>query len=160
MPPTNANGNLHAGHALVMTVEDIMTRYKRMQGFKSLWLPGLDHAGFETQVVYENKLEKEGRSRFKMTPEELYREIWNFTEENKKNINAQVKKMGSSCDWSREKFTLDADIVKTVYNTFEKLYKDNLIYKGKKIINWCTKHQTSLSDLETTDKEQVDKFYY
>src|SRR5687768_9990508 len=79
MPPTNANGNLHAGHALVMTIEDIMTRYKRMQGFKALWLPGLDHAGFETQVVYEKKLEKEGRSRFKMKPQELYNEIMQFT---------------------------------------------------------------------------------
>ena len=160
MPPTNANGNLHAGHALVMTIEDIMTRYKRMNGFKSLWLPGLDHAGFETQVVYEKKLEKEGRSRFKMAPEELYKEIWDFTEENKKNIKNQVKKMGSSCDWSREKFTLDHDIIKIVYNTFENLYKDNLVYKGKKIINWCPKHQTSLSDLETKDEERSDKFYY
>ncbi len=160
MPPTNANGNLHAGHALVMTIEDIMTRYKRMQGFKTLWLPGLDHAGFETQVVYEKKLEKEGRSRFKMEPEELYKEIWDFTEENKKNIKSQIKKMGASCDWSREKFTLDKEVVDTVYNTFEKLKKDNLIYKGKKIINWCPKHQTSLSDLETTDTEKNDKFYY
>jgi valyl-tRNA synthetase len=160
MPPTNANGNLHAGHALVMTIEDIMTRYKRMQGFKALWLPGLDHAGFETQVVYEKQLEKEGRSRFKMTPEELYKEIWDFTEENKKNIKNQVKKMGASCDWSREKFTLDKDIIKTIYSTFEKLQKDGLVYKGKKIINWCPKHQTSLSDLETKDEEKNDKFYY
>jgi valyl-tRNA synthetase len=160
MPPTNANGNLHAGHALVMTIEDIMIRYKRMQGFKTLWLPGLDHAGFETQVVYEKKLEKEGRSRFKMDPKELYKEIWDFTEENKKNIESQIKKMGASCDWSRKKFTLDKEIVDTVYNTFEKLKKDNLIYKGKKIINWCPKHQTSLSDLETTDTEKTDKFYY
>jgi len=160
MPPANANGNLHAGHALTMTVEDIMIRYKRMQGFKALWLPGLDHAGFETQVVYEKKLEKEERSRFKMTREELYKEIWDFTQENKKNIKSQIKRMGASCDWSREKFTLDPDIVQTVYQTFEKLYKDGLIYKGKKIINWCPKHQTSLSDLETTDTEKVDKFYY
>ncbi|MEK7665188.1 MAG: valine--tRNA ligase [Patescibacteria group bacterium] len=160
MPPTNANGSLHAGHALVMTIEDIMTRYKRMQGFRALWLPGLDHAGFETQVVYEKKLEKEGRSRFKMTREELYKEISDFTENNKKNINSQVKKMGSSCDWSREKFTLDKDIVKIVYDTFEKLKNDGLVYKGKKIINWCSRHQTSLSDLETKDEERTDKFYY
>jgi len=160
MPPTNANGNLHAGHALVMTIEDIMIRYKRMRGYKTLWLPGLDHAGFETQVVYEKKLEKEGRSRFKMQPEELYKEIWDFTQTNKKNINSQVKKMGASCDWSREKFTLDEDIIKTVNATFEKLKKDNLIYRGKKIINWCCKHQTSLSDLETRDEERADKFYY
>ncbi len=160
MPPTNANGNLHAGHALVMTIEDIMTRYKRMQGYKALWLPGLDHAGFETQVVYEKKLEKEGRSRFKMSKEELYKEIWDFTAENKTNIKSQVKKIGASCDWSREKFTLDKDVVDTVYSTFEKFKKDGLVYRGKKIINWCPKHQTSLSDLETKDDERTDKFYY
>jgi len=160
MPPTNANGNLHAGHALVMTIEDIMTRYKRMRGFKALWLPGLDHAGFETQVVYEKKLEKEGKSRFKMSAQDLYKEIWNFTENNKKNINSQVKKMGSSCDWSREKFTIDKDIVKTVCNTFKKFKKGGLVYRGKKIVNWCPKHQTSLSDLETQDTEKQDKFYY
>ena len=160
MPPANANGNLHAGHALVVTIEDIMTRYKRMRGYKALWLPGLDHAGFETQVVYEKKLEKEGRSRFKMAPEALYQEILHFTLENKKNIEGQIKKLGASCDWSREKFTLDKDIVNSVYETFEKLQKDNLVYRGKKITNWCVKHQTSLSDLETIDVEQRDKFYY
>jgi valyl-tRNA synthetase len=160
MPPTNANGYLHAGHGLVLTIEDIMTRYKRMRGFKALWLPGLDHAGFETQVVYEKKLEKEDRSRFSMAPEDLYKEIWNFTQDNKKNIEAQTRRMGASCDWSREKFTLDPGIVKTVYNTFQKLYDDGLVYRGRKIINWCPKHQTSLSDLETVDTEQNDKFYY
>ena len=160
MPPANANGNLHPGHALVMTIEDIMTRYKRMRGFKTLWLPGLDHAGFETQVVYEKKLEKEGRSRFQIEPEQLYKEIFEFTENNKKNIKNHVKKMGASCDWSREKFTLDKDIIKVVYETFEKLKKDKLVYRGKKIINWCPKHQTSLSDLETSDTEKTDKFYY
>jgi len=95
-----------------------------------------------------------------MQPEELYKEIWDFTQKNKSNINSQVKKMGASCDWSREKFTLDQDIIKIVYDTFEKLKKDNLVYKGKKIINWCPKHQTSLSDLETKDEERADKFYY
>ena len=160
MPPTNANGSLHAGHGLVLTIEDIMTRYKRMRGYKTLWLPGLDHAGFETQVVYEKKLEKEGRSRFQMKPEELYKEVWDFTQNNKKNIKEQTKKMGASCDWSKEKFTLDDDIIKIVYNTFQKLYDGGLVYRGRKIINWCSKHQTSLSDLETADIEQTDKFYY
>ncbi len=160
MPPANANGNLHAGHALVMTLEDIMTRYKRMQGFKTLWLPGLDHAGFETQVVYEKKLEKEGRSRFNMQPQELYNEILEFTLENKKNIESQIKKMGASCDWSRLKFTLDNDIVKEVQRTFKKMYDDGLIYRGQRIVNWCSKHQTSLSDVETESKEKKDAFYY
>ncbi|MCX6720121.1 MAG: valine--tRNA ligase [Candidatus Staskawiczbacteria bacterium] len=160
MPPTNANGNLHAGHALVMTIEDIMTRYKRMRGFKALWLPGLDHAGFETQVVYEKKLEKEGRSRFKMTGEELYKEIWDFTQNSKTNIENQVRKMGASCDWSREKFTLDPDVVSEVQQTFKKMHDGGLVYRGKRIINWCVKHQTSLSDLETESTERIDKFYY
>ena len=160
MPPANANGNLHAGHALVMTIEDIMTRYKRMQGFKALWLPGLDHAGFETQVVYEKKLEKEGKSRFKMEPQQLYKEILDFTLENKKNIESQIKKIGASCDWSREKFTLDPDIVKEVQHTFKKMYDDGLVYRGERIVNWCPKHATSLSDVETESKEKKDSFYY
>jgi len=122
MPPTNANGSLHAGHGLVMTIEDIIVRYKRMRGFKTLWLPGLDHAGFETQVVYERQLEKEGRTRFGMDPKKLYKEIWNFTLNNSSDIKNQVRKMGASCDWSREKFTLDDDIVKIVYQTFKKLF--------------------------------------
>lgn len=160
MPPANANGSLHAGHGLVMTIEDIMTRYKRMRGFKTLWLPGLDHAGFETQVVYEKKLEKEGRSRFEMEPKELYKEILDFTLTNSKNIKSQVKKMGASCDWSREKFTLDSDVVKTVYQTFKRMYEDNLIYRGNRIISWCPKHQTSFSDLEIKDEERVEPYYY
>jgi valyl-tRNA synthetase len=160
MPPTNANGSLHAGHGLVMTIEDIMTRYKRLQGFKTLWLPGLDHAGFETQVVYEKKLEKEGRSRFDIEPKKLYEEIMDFTLTNSKNILSQVRSMGSSCDWSRTKFTLDEDVVKNVYKTFKKLYDDGLVYRGNRIISWCPKHQTSFSDLEIKDEEKVEPFYY
>jgi valyl-tRNA synthetase len=160
MPPANANGNLHAGHALVITIEDIMARYKRMRGFKTLWLPGLDHAGFETQVVYEKKLEKEGRSRFGMPREELYKEILDFTLENKKNIESQIKKIGASADWSREQFTLDANLVTKVQQTFQKMFDDGLVYRGKRIINWCVKHQTSLSDLETESEERVEKLYY
>jgi len=160
MPPTNANGSLHAGHGLVMTIEDIIIRYKRMKGFKTLWLPGLDHAGFETQVVYEKKLEKEGRTRFKMDRNQLYKEILDFTLNNSKNIEEQVRKMGASCDWSREKFTLDKSVIKTVYQTFKKLYDDKLVYRGNRIVFWCTKHQTSFSDLEIKDEERIDKFYY
>lgn len=160
MPPTNANGSLHAGHALVMTVEDIMTRYHRMRGFKTLWLPGLDHAGFETQVVYEKQLEKEGRSRFEIEPKRLYQEILDFTLENSKNIKAQVRSMGASCDWSREKFTLDPDIIKTVYQTFKKLADDNLLYRGKRIVSWCPKHQTSFADIEIKDEEKIEPYYY
>ncbi len=160
MPPPNANGDLHVGHALFITVEDIMTRYKRMQGFKALWIPGADHAGFETQTVYEKKLEKEGRSRFKMDRDELYKEIYDFTIKNKATMENQVRKMGASCDWSREKFTLDNDVVLRVGETFKKMYDDGLIYRGNGMVNWCTKHQTSLSDVETETKEINDKLYY
>ncbi|MFA5840794.1 MAG: valine--tRNA ligase [Candidatus Paceibacterota bacterium] len=160
MPPANANGSLHAGHGLVMTIEDIIVRYKRMQGFKTLWLPGLDHAGFETQVVYEKQLEKEGRTRFGMDPELLYKEILNFTLTNSANIKSQIKQMGASCDWSREKFTLDDDIIKIVYQTFKRMYADDLIYRGNRIVSWCSKHQTSFSDLEIKDEERMDSLYY
>ncbi|HUC01891.1 MAG TPA: valine--tRNA ligase [Candidatus Paceibacterota bacterium] len=160
MPPPNANGALHAGHAMFVTIEDIMTRYARMRGRKTLWLPGTDHAGFETQVVYERKLEKEGRSRFDMTREELYKEIWEFTQENKGNTEMGLRSLGASCDWSREKFTLDPEIVKTVYGTFKRLSDDGLLYRGKRIVSWCPKHQTSFSDLEIEDVERVDPLYY
>jgi valyl-tRNA synthetase len=160
MPPPNANGPLHIGHAVFVTLEDIMIRYQRMRGKRTLWLPGIDHAGFETQVVFDKKLEKEGRSRFQIPREKLYQEILKFTLENKKITETQLKKLGASCDWSREKFTLDPDIIKIVYQTFEKLKKDGLLYKGKRIINWCTKHQTSLSDLEVKYEERRDPFYY
>jgi len=160
MPPPNANGSLHAGHAVFVTIEDLLIRYKRMRGFKALWLPGADHAGFETQIVYEKKLEKEGRSRFNMDPDELRSEIMEFTLANKTHMEEELRSLGASCDWSRETFTLDEKIVKTVYNTFQKLYDDDLLYRGKRSVNWCVKHQTSLSDLETNSVEQVDPLYY
>ena len=160
MPPPNANGQIHAGHALFVTLEDIMIRYKRMRGFKTLWLPGTDHAGFETQVVYEKKLEKEGRSRFNLSREELYAEIMDFVQANKKATEDGMRQLGASCDWSREKFTLDPDIIQTVYATFKQMFDDGLVYRGKRIVNWCTKHQTSLSDLETLSEARKDKLYY
>lgn len=160
MPPPNANGNLHAGHALFITIEDIMTRFKRMRGYRALWLPGADHAGFETQVVYEKKLEKEGRSRFGMEPQALYQEILDFTLENKSIMESQVRSLGASCDWSREKFTLDPDVVEKTQKTFIKMFEEGLVYRGKRAINWCSKHQTSLSDVETESVEEVTPFYY
>ena len=160
MPPPNANGDLHAGHALFITLEDILIRFKRMQGYKTLWLPGADHAGFETQVVYEKKLEKEGRSRFQMDPKDLYKEIYDFTIENKAHVEGQIRQLGASCDWSREKFTLDPDVVEEVQKTFEKMFIDGLIYRGKRTINWCSKHHTSLSDVETENVEEKSPFYY
>ncbi|HVZ75723.1 MAG TPA: valine--tRNA ligase [Candidatus Paceibacterota bacterium] len=160
MPPPNANGSLHVGHALFVTLQDLLIRYKRMRGFKTLWLPGADHAGFETQLVYEKKLEKEGRSRFKMEREEFYNETLKFTQENKHYMEGQLRQLGASCDWSREKFTLDPAIIKTVYDTFKKLYEDGLVYRGVRPVNWSTKYQTSLSDLETKMVERKDPLYY
>jgi len=160
MPPPNANGSLHIGHALFVTLEDIMIRFQRMKGRKALWLPGADHAGFETQVVYDKKLDKEGRNRFEIPKDQLYKEILDFTLTNKKAMEHQLKKLGASCDWSREKFTLDPEIIKIVYETFEKLKKDGLVYKGKRIVNWCTKHQTSLSDVEIKYEERNDPLYF
>ena len=160
MPPPNANGHLHAGHALFITLEDIMIRFERMRGKKVLWVPGADHAGFETQIVYERELEKQGRSRFGMDPQKLYEEILAFTLENKKYMEIDVRAMGASCDWTREKFTLDKDIITETQRTFEQMYKDDLVYRGSRIINWCPKHQTSLSDVETEFREQSDPFYY
>jgi len=160
MPPPNANGSLHVGHALFVTLQDLLIRFKRMQGYKTLWLPGADHAGFETQLVYEKKLEKEGRSRFKMDRDEFYKETLAFTQENKKFMEGQLRQLGASCDWSREKFTLDPDIVTTVYDTFKKLYDDGLVYRGVRPVNWSTKYQTSLSDLETKSVERKDPLYY
>ncbi|MBI2451171.1 MAG: class I tRNA ligase family protein [Parcubacteria group bacterium] len=160
MPPPNANGSLHIGHAVFVALQDIIIRYQRMKGKKTLWLPGADHAGFETQVVFDKKLEKEGRSRFQIPRAELYKEMLEFTLANKKIMEGQLKKLGASCDWSREKFTLDGNIVKIVYRTFEKLKKDELLYKGKRIVNWCPKHQTSLSELEIKYIEKTDPLYY
>ncbi|MEK7595932.1 MAG: class I tRNA ligase family protein [Patescibacteria group bacterium] len=160
MPPPNANGSLHIGHAIFVALQDIMIRYHRMKGDKTLWLPGADHAGFETQVVYDKKLEKEGRSRFQIPADQLRQEMWDFTQANKKTMENQLRKLGASCDWSREKFTLDKDIVEIVYQTFEKLKNDGLLYKGKRIVNWCVKHQTSLSEVEIKYQERKDPLYY
>lgn len=160
MPPNNANGSLHLGHAVGLTLQDILIRYFRMKGRKTLWLPGADHAGFETQVVYDKKLDKEGRNRFSIPRTELWKEIWEFTQKNKELMYAQTKKLGASCDWSRETFTLDPKVVEIVYETFEKLYKDKLIYRDLKVVNWCPKHQTALSDLEVKYIEREDPLYF
>ena len=160
MPPNNANGLLHMGHAVGLTLQDILIRFWRMRGRKTLWLPGADHAGFETQVVYDKKLDKEGRNRYEISREQLWKEIWDFTEENKAKMYEQTKKLGASCDWSRETFTLDPKIIETVYETFEKLYRDGLVYRDLKVVNWCPKHRTALSDLEVKHVEREDPLYF
>ena len=159
-PPPNANGRLHVGHGSDFTLKDIMARYHRMKGKKVLFIPGGDHAGFETQGVFEKKLQKEGRSRFGMKREELYNEIYDFVMENKHYMEDDVKKLGASCDWTRNTFTIEPRVVKLVENTFFKMYEDGLIYRGKRSIHWNPKFKTSLADIETKFEDRTEPFYY
>jgi len=160
MPPPNANGVLHIGHAVFVTLEDIMIRYQRMKGREVLWLPGTDHAGIMTQVVYEKKLVKQGKTRFDLGREEFYKQTYKFSMENKKKVENQLRKLGASCDWSRSKFTLNPKISKSVFYTFKKMYDDGLIFRGKRIINWCPRCQTALSDLEVDYQERKNPLFY
>jgi len=159
LPPPNANAPLHFGHAMYV-VEDILIRCHRMMGYSTLWLPGADHAGFETQFVFEKKLEKEGKSRLDFNRDELYKMIFDYVLKNRKGMEKQLKRLGFSLDWTRNKFTLDQDIIKIVYQTFEKMYHDGLIYRGERLVNYCTKCGTSFSDLEVNHKEQKDPLYF
>jgi len=159
LPPPNANANLHLGHAMYV-YEDIMIRYKKLSGFETLWLPGADHAGFETQFVFEKYLKKEGKSRFDFDRETLYKNILNFVMDNRSNMENQLRSLGFALDWSKKKFTIDEDIVKIVYDTFKKLYDTGLIYREKRLVNYCTFCGTSFSDLEVVYKERVDPLYY
>ena len=159
LPPPNANAPLHFGHAMYV-VEDILVRYHRMRGFAALWLPGSDHAGFETQVVFEKALEKKGQSRFDYNRPTLYQMIWDFVQTNKGEMENQLRRLGFSVDWSRMKFTLDQDIVKIVYKTFKKLFDEGLAYRANRLVNYCTKDGTSFSDLEVIYEERKDPLYY
>lgn len=160
MPPTNANGALHAGHGLVYTLEDLMTRYHRMLGRAALWLPGADHAGFETQVVFEKKLEKEGKSRFDFERSEFYNAVYDFCLTNKSVMENQGRILGASCDWSRNMFTLDPRIVKIVHQTFKKLFDGGLVYRADRLVNYCVKHGTAFSDLEVDHEEKETSLWY
>ena len=159
MPPPNANASLHAGHAMY-TVEDILVRYKRMQGFSSLWIPGMDHAGFETQYVYEKNLAKEGKSRMDFDRDTLYKNIYDFVENNSSLIFQQFKRLGFSADWDRSVNAWDPNVISTVYQTFEKMEKEGFVYKGDYIVNYCVHDGTSLAELEVKHLERVDSLYY
>jgi len=128
MPPPNANGALHVGHAMFVATEDLMIRYQRMKGKAVLWLPGADHAGILTQVVFERELAKKGKTRFDLGRKSFWRACFDFTQKNKKNMYQQLRLLGASCDWDREKFTLDEDVTKISYDTFYKLYEDGLVW--------------------------------
>src|SRR3989344_7372787 len=160
LPPPNASGKMHTGNVLMIAIEDLLIRWKRMQGYNALWIPGTDHAGFETQITYERKLKKEGLSRFNYDRNTLYKNIEAFVMENKGLIEKQIRSMGASVDWSRYKFTLDKDVVDTVLNTFKKLYKDGLLYKDDYMVNYCPICGTTFADLEVIHKERKDPLYY
>jgi len=160
IPPPNVTGNLHMGHALNATIQDILIRWKRMNGFKTLWLPGTDHAGIATQNVVEKKLKKEGKTRFDLGREKFIEEVWKWKEEKGNAILGQLKRMGASCDWSRTRFTMDNDYAQTVRKAFLHYYKKGLIYQGERVVNWCVRCQTSLSDLELEYEETDSHLYY
>ena len=160
IPPPNITGSLHMGHALNNTIQDILIRRSRMQGNPTLWVPGTDHAGIATQNVVEKMLAKKNIKKHELGEKKFIEEVWNWKKEYGSTIINQLKKMGCSCDWSRERFTMDADYAKAVETAFNHYYKKGWIYQGVRVINWCTRCQTSLSDLEVEHAEQNAKLYY
>ena len=152
MPPPNANGNLHIGHALTIGLEDIMSRYYRMHGRDVAYIPGADHAGFETWVVYDRTLTEKGINRFDFSREQLYSNVWDFVEQQRGNMDLQLRALGASCSWKDLVFTLDQKVTKTVYKTFKKMWDEGLIYRGERIVNYSTKYQTSYADIEVDHK--------
>ena len=133
MPPPNANGNLHIGHGLTVALEDSLTRYYRLRGASAWYIPGADHAGFETWVVYERNLEAKGHTRFEFDRNELYARVWDFVAEQRGNMELQLRALGASCSWDDLTFTLDENVIDRVYTTFEKMWNDGMIYRGEKL---------------------------
>ena len=160
MPPPNITGKLHMGHALDNTLQDILIRYKRMQGFETLWIPGTDHASISTEVKVINALKEEGIDKNELGREGFLKRTWEWKEEYGGTITSQLKKIGSSCDWDRERFTMDEGCSKAVEKVFIKLYEDGLIYKGSRIVNWCPVCKTSISDAEVLHEEQAGHFWH
>ncbi len=160
IPPPNVTGILHMGHALNNTIQDVLIRWWRMQGKNALWVPGTDHAGIATQNVVERKLHKEGKSRHDLQRDEFLKEVWTWKEEYGSTIVNQLKKLGASCDWDRERFTMDEGLSKAVLEVFCRLYEKGLIYRGNYIINWCPRCATALSDEESEHMETEGALYY
>ncbi len=160
IPPPNVTGSLHIGHALDITLQDIMIRWKRMSGFNTLWLPGTDHAGIATQNVVEKALQSKGEDRHKLGREQFIARVWEWKKLYGGTIINQLKSMGASCDWSRERFTLDEGLSKAVKEVFVRLYEEGLIYRGDYIINWCPRCHTALSDLEVEHEDVKGKLWY
>ena len=160
IPPPNVTGSLHMGHALNNTIQDILTRYHRMNGFNTLWQPGTDHAGIATQMVVERNLAEKNIYRKDLTREEFIEKIWEWKEYSGSTIINQLKRLGSSCDWSRERFTMDDGLSSAVRKVFVKLYKEGLIYKDQALVNWDTKFKTAISDLEVVPTDVSTQIYY
>jgi valyl-tRNA synthetase len=160
MPPPNVTGELHLGHALTATLEDIMIRWHRMKGEPALWLPGVDHAGIATQVIVELKLAEEGLDRHKLGREKFIERVWEWVKKSRQSITYQHQRLGASCDWTRERFTLDEGPSRAVRTAFVRLYNKGLIYRGERIINWCPRCQTAISDLEVQHKDITGNLYY
>jgi valyl-tRNA synthetase len=160
IPPPNVTGILHIGHALNETLQDILVRWKRMQGYNVLWLPGTDHAGIATQNIVERELNKEGISRFQIGKKEFIKKVWEWREKYGNRIIEQIKRLGASCDWSKLRFTMDEGLSHSVKEAFVKLYEEGLIYRSNYIVNWCPHCLTALSDLEVEYKEENGKLYY
>lgn len=160
IPPPNVTGSLHMGHALQHTMMDVLTRYKRMCGFRTLWLPGMDHAGISTQLMVSRELKNEGVSRHDLGREKFVERVWKWKRESGGQIAKQMRREGASVDWSREKFTMDEDLSRAVREVFVSLYEEGLIYRGNRIVNWCPNDQTVLSDLEVQKDPQPGKLYY
>jgi len=160
IPPPNVTGSLHMGHALNNTLQDILARYKRMQGFDVLWLPGTDHAGIATQNVVEKKLHAEKLDRHKLGREKFIERVWQWKEESGGAIIHQLKRLGASCDWSREQFTMSPELSKAVREVFVRLYEEGLIYRDERLINWCPRCLTALSDIEVEHEETLGKLYH
>ena len=160
IPPPNVTGSLHMGHMLEHTEIDILIRWKRMNGFNTLWLPGTDHAGIATQVMVERRLAEEGLDRKQLGREEFERRVWQWKEEHGDTINRQMRRLGASCDWSRERFTLDPGLSRAVREVFVRLYEKKLIYRSRYTINWCPRCQTALSDLEVIHDEQRGSLWH
>jgi valyl-tRNA synthetase len=160
IPPPNVTGSLHIGHTLQHTLMDVMTRHKRMCGYRALWLPGMDHAGISTQLMVSRALKKEGKSRHDLGREKFVERVWKWKNESGGQITVQMRREGASVDWSREKFTMDEDLSRAVREVFVRLYDEGLIYRGNRIVNWCPQDQTVLSDLEVDKLPQAGKLYY
>ncbi|MBI2033184.1 MAG: valine--tRNA ligase [Candidatus Levybacteria bacterium] len=160
LPPPNASGKMHTGNVLMIAIEDLLIRWHRMKGDPTLWVPGTDHAGTETQITFEKALQKQGKSRFSFSRHELYDAIWKFVAENKGQIESQIRQMGASVDWSRYTFTLDAHVIKTVHETFKKMVEDGLVYRSNYMVNYCPKCGTTYADVELKHGERHDPLYY